>query len=78
MQAVQHAMFAQEWLDDWPDEDRRSRLVFIVHQIPRAEILAHFAFAGPRILGDPRRHDAFLGIQTRSPPTDRKTSPGHT
>jgi len=47
VQAAQHAMFAPEWLDDWPDEDRRSRLVFIVHAIPRAEILAHFAFAKP-------------------------------
>ena len=50
VQAVQHAMFAPEWLDDWPDEDRRSRLVFVVHGIPRAEILAHFAFAAPQIL----------------------------
>jgi G3E family GTPase len=48
VQAAQHAMFAPEWLDDWPDEDRRSRLVFVVHEIPRAEILAHFAFADPR------------------------------
>src|SRR5215831_16708019 len=41
VQAAQHALFAPEWLDDWPDEDRRSRLVFVVHDIPRAEILAH-------------------------------------
>jgi G3E family GTPase len=47
VQAAQHALFAPEWLDDWPDEDRRSRLVFVVHEIPRAEILAHFAFADP-------------------------------
>jgi G3E family GTPase len=52
VQAAQHAMFAPEWLDDWPDEDRRSRLVFIVHDMPRAEILAHFAFAAPRILAN--------------------------
>ncbi len=49
VQAAQHAMFAPEWLDawprDWPGGDRRSRLVFIVHEIPRSEILAHFAFA---------------------------------
>ena len=53
VQAAQHAMFAPEWLDrwpaDWPDGDRRSRLVFVVHEIPRAEILAHFAFAAPTI-----------------------------
>jgi G3E family GTPase len=47
VQAAQHAMFAPEWLDEWPDEDRRSRLVFVVHEIPRAEILEHFAFADP-------------------------------
>jgi G3E family GTPase len=47
VQAAQHAMFAPEWLDEWPDEDHRSRLVFIVHDIPRSEILAHFAFARP-------------------------------
>ena len=50
VQASQHAMFAPEWLDawpqDWPGGDCRSRLVFIVHEIPRNEILAHFAFAG--------------------------------
>jgi len=49
VQAAQHAMFAPEWLDDWPDDDRRSRLVFIVHDIPRSEIFAHFAFAAPAI-----------------------------
>jgi G3E family GTPase len=48
VQAAQHAMFAPEWLDDWPDDDHRSRLVFIVHDIPRTEILTHFAFACPR------------------------------
>jgi G3E family GTPase len=47
VQAAQHAMFAPEWLDDWPDEDRRSRLVFVVHEIARAEILEAFAFARP-------------------------------
>ena len=47
VQAAQHAMFAPEWLENWPDQDHRSRLVFIVHDIPRSEILAHFAFARP-------------------------------
>ncbi|HUC09104.1 MAG TPA: GTP-binding protein [Stellaceae bacterium] len=51
VQAAQHAMFAPEWLDDWPAgwpaNGCRSRLVFVVHDIPRAEILAHFAFASP-------------------------------
>jgi len=36
VQAAQHALFAPEWLDDWPDDDHRSRLVFVVHDIPRA------------------------------------------
>src|SRR5437588_536436 len=53
VQAAQHAMFAPEWLDDWPDEDRRSRLVFVVREIPRAEILEAFAFAGPVLWRSP-------------------------
>jgi hypothetical protein len=48
-------MFAPEWLDKWPSawpaDDRRSRLVFVVHEIPRAEVLAHFAFAEPALCG---------------------------
>jgi G3E family GTPase len=55
VQAAQHAMFAPEWLDAWPDEDRRSRLVFVVHEIPRAEILEHFAFARPAVWSAPSR-----------------------
>ena len=63
VQAAQHAMFAPEWLDDWPDDwpidqlggERRSRLVFVVHEIPRAEILAHFAFADPALWHGARR-----------------------
>ena len=51
VQAAQHAMFAPEWLDDWPDEDHRSRLVFVVHDIAAAELLDRFAFAAPHILG---------------------------
>jgi G3E family GTPase len=49
VQAAQHALFVPEWLDEWPDEDRRSRLVFVVHEIPRAEILDAFAFAAPAV-----------------------------
>ena len=51
VQAAQHAMFTPEWLDDWPDADRRSRLVFVVHDISPEEILDRFAFAAPRIIG---------------------------
>ncbi|HEY3911491.1 MAG TPA: GTP-binding protein [Stellaceae bacterium] len=55
VQAAQHAMFAPEWLEDWPRDwpaDRRgsrNRLVFVVHEIDSAEILAHFAFAAPAL-----------------------------
>jgi G3E family GTPase len=53
VQAAQHAMFAPEWLDGWPDGDHRSRLVFIVHDMPSEEILGHFAFASPAVIGEP-------------------------
>jgi len=53
VQAAQHAMFTPEWLDRWPDTDHRSRLVFIVHDIPPGEILRHFAFASPALIGEP-------------------------
>jgi G3E family GTPase len=53
VQGAQHTMFAPEWFDDWPDGDHRSRLVFVVHDIPREAVLAHFAFASPRVIGTP-------------------------
>jgi G3E family GTPase len=53
VQAAQHAMFTPEWLDRWPDADRRNRLVFVVHDIPPEEILGHFAFASPSLIGEP-------------------------
>ena len=51
VQAAQHAMFAPQWLDDWPDGDHRNRLVFVVHDLAPQEILDHFAFAAPALLG---------------------------
>ena len=61
---AQHAIFPPEWLDAWPDADRRSRLVFIVQDIARAEVLAHFAFADPELIGErasnPHAHAAPL------------------
>ena len=51
VQAAQHTMFAPEWLLGWPDDDRRSRLVFVVYQISRAEVLSRFASAAPTLLG---------------------------
>ncbi len=56
VQAAQHTMFAPEWLPGWPDNDHRSRLVFVVHELPRVEILARFAFASPTILGSRTAH----------------------
>jgi G3E family GTPase len=46
IQGAQHAIYDPVWLDGWPDADRRSWLVFIVHAIPLAAILDAFAFAG--------------------------------
>jgi len=60
VQAAQHAMFAPEWLVDWPDSDHRSRLVFVVHDIAADEILDRFAFAGPSLVG-PRASGAHAG-----------------
>jgi G3E family GTPase len=51
VQAAQHTMFAPEWLDAWPDDDHRSRLVFVVHDIAVKEILDRFAFASPALIG---------------------------
>src|SRR5207248_10773713 len=51
VQAAQHAMSVPEWLPGWPDDDRRSRLVFVVHAIPPEEILARFACAAPNLIG---------------------------
>ena len=76
VQAAQHAMFAPEWLDDWPDDDHRSRLVFVVHDIAPEEILDRFAFAapslGPRLAASrmPRRitHKGASSCSTSSSP----------
>ena len=40
---VQHVFHAPVWLDAWPSADRRSRLMFIVRDIPRAWIEAVIA-----------------------------------
>jgi G3E family GTPase len=47
--AVQHTIYRPEWLDDWPDPDTRSRLVFISRGIDDADILARFAAFKPVI-----------------------------
>ena len=51
VQAAQHAMFAPEWLEDWPDADHRNRVVFVVHDLAPEEILDRFAFAAPSLIG---------------------------
>ena len=40
---VQHIIHSPLHLERWPDEDRRSRLVFITRDIPRAELEASLA-----------------------------------
>ena len=45
IQGAQHTLFPPMWLERWPDEDRRSRLVFIVKDIALADILERFSFA---------------------------------
>jgi G3E family GTPase len=41
--AVQHVAHRPVELEDWPDPDRRSRLVFITRNLPRAPVEALFA-----------------------------------
>jgi G3E family GTPase len=43
VQAVQHVAHRPVELEDWPDDDRRSRLVFITRNLPRAPVEALFA-----------------------------------
>jgi G3E family GTPase len=63
VQAAQHAMFTPEWLADWPDDDHRSRLVFVVHDIAPEQILDRFAFAAPVLLGPLVPHPHAGGAQ---------------
>jgi G3E family GTPase len=44
--AVQHTLYLPEILPEWPDEDRRSRMVVITSDMRREELLEHFAEAG--------------------------------
>ena len=36
--AVQHAFHPPVWLDKWPDDDHRTRIVFITRDIPRTQM----------------------------------------
>jgi G3E family GTPase len=49
--AVQHTLYPPEWFTDWPDADRRSRLVFITRNISSDEILSRFAAGAPVVMG---------------------------
>ena len=40
LHGVQHVFHAPAWLDRWPSEDRRSRIVFITRRIPRGWVEA--------------------------------------
>jgi G3E family GTPase len=48
--AVQHTLYPPEWFAEWPDADRRSRLVFITRDIAPGEILSRFAAGAPELL----------------------------
>ena len=41
VQGVNHEFYPVENLDAWPSDDRRSRLVFITKDLPRATIEKH-------------------------------------
>ncbi len=48
--AVQHTLYPPEWFTDWPDADRRSRLVFITRDISSSEILSRFVAGAPAVM----------------------------
>ncbi len=45
--AVQHTIYRPEWLEQWPDADTRSRLVFITRGIDDADIFSRLADFAP-------------------------------
>jgi G3E family GTPase len=45
--AVQHTLYPPRWFDTWPDEDRRSRLIFIVRDIAPETLLERFSAGDP-------------------------------
>jgi len=38
IQGAQHLLHTMSWLDQWPDDDQRTRIVFITQGIPRANL----------------------------------------
>jgi G3E family GTPase len=61
LNGVQHVMHPPQHLDAWPDEDRRSRVVFIARGISADEILASLEAFRPTIGAGP------LPIETNAP-----------
>jgi G3E family GTPase len=57
VQAVQHVAHRPVELEDWPDDDRRSRLVFITRNLGRAEVAALFAAVAAIATAGVRRRD---------------------
>lgn len=47
--AVQHTLYPPHWFDAWPDADHRSRLVFIVRDIPNELLLDRFTAGDPLV-----------------------------
>ena len=43
---VQHIFHPVEWLDVWPDNDRRNRLIFITRDIKKSHIEEFFKIIG--------------------------------
>ena len=43
---VQHIFHPVEWLDEWPDDDRSTRLVFITRNMKKSAIEEFFKIIG--------------------------------
>jgi G3E family GTPase len=61
LNGVQHVMHPPRHLDAWPDEDRRSRVVFIARGISAEDILASLEAFRPMIGAGP------LPMETNAP-----------
>jgi G3E family GTPase len=61
LNGVQHVMHPPQHLDAWPDEDRRSRVVFIARGISAGDVLASLEAFRPMIGAGP------LPIETNAP-----------
>lgn len=53
LNGVQHIIHPPKHLDEWPDEDRRSRVIFIARGITREEILASLSAFGDLLGAQP-------------------------